>query len=213
MKVGWFILIVISGAWFAGGCANMAVLPDENAEAFASEAALTTPAFKKASVAINGTWYGQERGTPGAMVAAEQQGWHAVRAALAEKQIAAEVEGAGLPGELTILFEFMLEDDSHPLHTGFSRLSLYLFPEWKMVRLSVRARCRVKGESIPDFDFEEEKLIYKSPLLLPVSPFAGGSAVEQLFDAAGRALAVHLVKNLRLFFPVLLRAHETPFHE
>jgi len=202
--------ILIGLVLVSGGCANMPVLPDEDAEAYEAEPTRATPVFPSAAVVVSGALHGLERRYPGGDGESRVHLWNSIRDAFEEKGLAGKVTGADEPADLKIVCEFLLQDDNNSLHSGFSLLTLYLFPHWKMVRLTARARCQVRREFLPDFDFEEELLVYKNPILLPFSPFYAGDPGNRLFAAAGQALTVHVMKSLRREYPIIFRQGARP---
>jgi hypothetical protein len=202
--------ILIAVVLGLGGCANMPVLPDEDSEAYDAEPVRPSPVFPSAAVVVDGGLHGLERRYPGGGGESRMHLWNAIRDAFKEKGLAGKVTGADEPADLKIVCEFLLQDDNNPLHSGFSLITLYLFPHWKMVRLTARARCQVRREFLPDFDFEEELLVYKNPILLPFSPFYAGDPGNCLFTSAGQALTVHVLKSLRREYPIIFRKGASP---
>lgn len=187
------------------GCAYMGVVPDEGAEAFAGVRPSETPLFESAALVVNGSHEGYDRRTYAADLALEKQAWSFIQSAFLEKRLVLKRPGTEEPGDLQVLFEFRLEDDVHPMHRSISTFTLGCFPMWKMVRLEAAARCRVEKVWLPNFHFEEEVLVYYSPVLAPVSPFMGEEPIKRLFRAVGCSLTTHVLREIRR--QRLLEAH------
>ncbi|MBN2489614.1 MAG: hypothetical protein JXQ29_02040 [Planctomycetes bacterium] len=198
--------ILWMGAALLAGCANLSVATDSRTRAYADAAPLAEPAFHEVALLVSGAYSGGGRRYPGAALRAERAAWNAFRTALEAKRVVGAVGGAETRGDAEILVEFLLEDDDDTFHAGFSLLTLHVFPHWKMVRLSVRVRCKTAAGFLPGFDFEDERLVYRSPVLLPLTPFAAADPVRELCTAAAQGFAMHVLRSVNDIEPLVAEA-------
>jgi len=187
----------VLGCLLLSGCAQLGI-PDENARAYPALRAFETSPFEAATVMVNGTYKGFSNQVFVADLGDERQAWSSIRDAFEEKNLIRKVDSAWEEsGDLHVLFEFQIEDDVHPLHRTVSRMTLTVFPLWKMVRLEAIARCQVGKKWLPNFHFEEEVLVFDSLFTLPVRLFMERDPVKHLFQEAGHGLTTHVMKEIR----------------
>ncbi len=188
----------IAAALLMPSCAYLQLDREELAVDYTYAAPFRKPPFETAAIVVNGEAFTATRNVPGLALGDEKAHYRALVDAFREKAIFARLAEPGDKPALEIACDFRIEDDVNALHRSVSMLTLYVFPYWKMVRVSVIAEVRSTDFRFDPFWFEDEVQVYVSPILFPGVFFAGRPNPEQrLAEQAGHALAMHVIRTVR----------------
>lgn len=188
----------VAAAMLLPSCAYMQLDREDLAVDYAYAAPFRAPPFETAAIVVNGEAFTATRNVPGLALGDEKAHYRALVDAFREKAVFARLAEPGEKPALEIACDFRIEDDVNALHRSVSMLTLYVFPFWKMVRVSVIAEVRSTDVRFDPFWFEDEVQVYVSPILFAGVFFAGRPNPEQrLAQEAGRALAMHVIRTVR----------------